>query len=282
MLCGKPVTLPFPYKDRVVPCGQCIACRINQRRKWTCRILLEAAQCAESIFVTMTYDDDHVPMAVCDGSPEQVLVPKHLTLFIKSLRQTRMGKIRFFACGEYGNKTQRPHYHLVLFGKHLNLENEALLHNTWGKGFVSVSDLNPQRAAYIAGYVMKKWTKADNRKLHGRPPEFTRMSRRPGIGANAIPYLANMYRRRDGAKALADRGDIEACVRIHGKIYPLDHFMRSKMREELDIPPLQADRILVKWGKEGPPPMEPPDYEKAAKTLHILEIKAGIPTRDTL
>lgn len=271
MLCGRPVTLPLPYRDRTVPCGQCLSCRINRRRKWTARILLEAASCAGSIFVTLTYDDDNVPTELIEDIPTGILNPDHLQDFMKRIRKTRFGPTRFFACGEYGENTQRPHYHLVMFGKHCNVENQTLIRDIWGMGHITISELNDTRAAYVASYTVKKMTDSGNKKLKGRPPEFTRMSRRPGIGVKAVPYLASLYYRNDGCKALADRGDVESTVRIHGKIYPLDAHMLTKLREDLNIPKLQADRLKLKYG-ENPPLPEEPDYGKAAETLKHLEI----------
>lgn len=276
MLCGRPVTLPLPYRDRTVPCGQCLACRINRRRKWTCRILLEAARCAGSIFVTLTYDEDNVPTELIDDIPTKVLNGDHLQSFMWAVRKSRFGPTRFFACGEYGENTQRPHYHIVMFGKHCNAPNQDLIHDLWGRGHITISELNPTRAAYVASYTVKKMTKGDDKRLSGRPPEFTRMSRKPGIGALAVPYLAGLYYRRDGCKALADAGDVQSTVRIHGKIYPLDAFMLGKIRDELNIPRLQADRLLITYG-DNPPVFEEPDYVKAAQTLKHLEISLSTP-----
>lgn len=274
MLCGKPVSLPLPYRDKMVPCGQCMACRINKRRQWTARILLEASRCAQSVFVTLTYDQENVPRAVCDGLVQEVLVPDHLSEFIRALRDSKsMGKIRFFGCGEYGENTQRPHYHVILFGKHVNQRNEEIISAAWGKGFISISELNEQRAAYTAAYTTKKMSKEGDFALAGRPREFTRMSTNPGIAGESIPYLATLYHRNDGSKRLADMGDIDTTVRINGKIYPLDGYLQKKMRAYLDLPQLKADRLFAKWG-DNPPPEKVKDYAKAAKKNECLEINS--------
>jgi len=98
------------------PCGYCEACRLTYRQTWAARIQLEAQCHAENIFVTLTYDQDHLP------DPPQ-LVPDHLSAFVKRLR-ARFAPLqfRFFACGEYGSRTLRPHYHVVLFGLPCNAE----------------------------------------------------------------------------------------------------------------------------------------------------------------
>ena len=182
----------------MVPCGQCLACRINRRRKWTARILLEAAETAQSIFVTLTYMPEFCPVENIKGELVQVLKKRDLQLFIKRLREVKnVGHVRYFACGEYGSKTQRPHYHLVLFGKHATAQMQEIIRDTWGLGHVSISDLNDKRAAYVAAYTVKKMNSVNARGLHGRPPEFTTQSRKPGIGAEAAKRLAHMYYRRD-------------------------------------------------------------------------------------
>ena len=84
-----------------VPCGKCVACRQNHARAWSFRCLAEL-QCTSkpSWFLTITYDDAHNP---------NVLSKRDLQLFNKRLRKA-YGPFRFFACGEYGDGTHRPHY----------------------------------------------------------------------------------------------------------------------------------------------------------------------------
>lgn len=101
MQCFHPVTLK---NGQTVPCGSCIGCRINKTSQWTFRLLLEQKNWDKASFITLTYDDDHLPS---DAS----LHPEDLTLFWKRLRKNLDGrKIKYFACGEYGDATQRPHY----------------------------------------------------------------------------------------------------------------------------------------------------------------------------
>lgn len=172
-----------------LPCGRCIGCRLERARQWAVRVMHEAKMHDESCFVTLTYDEAHLPK---DGS----LSVEHCQLFLKRLR-SRLGKqrIRFFLCGEYGDKLGRPHYHAILFGwtppdrvlikgsGELSLWTSSLLSETWGHGFASFGQVSFDSAAYVANYATKKVVgEKAAQHYRGRRPEFLLMSRRPGIG----------------------------------------------------------------------------------------------------
>lgn len=180
--------------------------------------MLEARLHQSSFFCTLTYDQVHVPG---DGGVR----PRDVQLFLKRLREACAEKIRFFAVGEYGDRTQRPHYHLVLFG----LLDYRLIGSCWPFGAVHVGFVTPQSCAYVSGYTVKKWTKVVP-ELNGRHPEFTRMSLRPGIGAVAAEEIGRAYVSRSGAAALARDGDVASAVRIDGRLYPLGRYLRGLAR----------------------------------------------------
>lgn len=165
----------MPGNKRIqIPCGKCITCLINKRLTWTLRCNHEVKMlkdsCAAS-FITLTYDDEHLP-------PH--LMSEHLTLFIKRLRQYLFRnfkvRIRHFSCGEYGSKSGRPHYHLLIFGWR-GYGFEIFLQDLWQYGFVSFSDVNSARIDYVCGYVMKKLHPT---AIRGDYPEFIRYSQ--GLG----------------------------------------------------------------------------------------------------
>lgn len=181
-----------------IPCGQCVGCRLERSRVWALRCLHEKKLHRHNCFVTLTYDDDHLP----EGG---TLVKRDLQLFLKRLRAKHGAGIRFYACGEYGDIGSRPHYHAILFNhdfsdrvrvSHVNASNPLFrsreLDVLWGKGHTSVGDVTFESAAYVARYVMKKITgdRADDHYARVSPdgvvqsvlPEFCEMSRRPGIG----------------------------------------------------------------------------------------------------
>lgn len=220
MLCKK----PFRQDGQEYPCGQCLPCRINRRRLWTHRLLLEQRSHEWSSFWTLTYDKENYPV---NGS----LDPPEITKWLKRLREKAQRPLRYYLIGEYGDQTNRAHYHAALFGLHY-AEN-SLIAQTWGRGFCHGGELNAQSAAYLTGYVTKKMTYHDDSRLNGRHPEFARMSRNPGIGALAIPVVATALGSRFGVKSVAESGDVPLAL-MHGRSsLPLGRYLRRKLREEL-------------------------------------------------
>lgn len=175
--------------DLKLPCGGCIGCRTDKARAWALRCHLELQQHQSAAFTTLTYDERHLP---------PTLEPEHLSLWLKRLRKaatttTPARPIRFFASGEYGETTGRPHYHAILFG--LNGRDQALIERTWRNGHTNTVDANPATIAYVAGYSAKKigWKQQtsservdpDTGEVYTWRPPFIQMSRRPGIGGHA-------------------------------------------------------------------------------------------------
>lgn len=179
-----------------MPCGYCVACRTEQARQWAARISHEALLHDESCFVTLTYSDENLP-------EHNSLNYEHLQLFWKRLRKhIHPRKIRYYAVGEYGDKSLRPHYHACIFGHAFTnqrviirqepylLWTHADLEMAWGLGLVSVGALNTQTANYTASYILKQQARG---KRYCRIDEETGelvaltqprafMSRKPGIG----------------------------------------------------------------------------------------------------
>lgn len=220
MLCRRPfVKAGVPY-----PCGQCMPCRYNRRRLWTHRIMLERLCHADACFVTLTYDDEHLPLR--DG--KMVLVPKDVQDWLKRLRkEVDPVKIRFYAVGEYGEEKERPHYHVMLFGIGPVVAQGAV-ERTWRKGLIHVGVVTHDSASYVAGYTVKKMTAKDDPRLRGRTPEFCRMSLRPGIGADAMFDLASELMRYG---LDASRVDVPTALAHARRQLPLGRYLRGKLRE---------------------------------------------------
>lgn len=181
-----------------LPCGQCIGCRLEKSRQWAVRCVHEASLYEDNCFITLTYRDDKIPY---NGG----LKVRHFQNFMKYLRKLYAPKtIRFFHCGEYGDQTDRPHYHALIFNHNfpdrtyfstsngIDLDTSEILTSLWTKGFSTVGDLTFDSAAYCARYVTKKvngkpahyerinWCTGE---IHTLEPEYATMSRRPGVGA---------------------------------------------------------------------------------------------------
>ena len=163
-----------------IPCGHCLGCRLDHAAMWATRISLEAKNWEKCCFITLTYNNPNLPI---NNKGFATLQKKDLQDFLKRLRYYEKGNeswthpltgkeenpIRYFACGEYGPKLGRPHYHLAIFNwEPKDLEKYKMnkhgdwsfksksLQKIWGKGFVVVEELNYNTASYIARYVQKK------------------------------------------------------------------------------------------------------------------------------
>jgi len=209
-------------------CGQCLPCRINRRRLWSWRMFYESQLHEANSFVTLTYSEEHVPTS---GS----LVPADLTNFFKRLRSSiSPQRVRYFAVGEYGDNTQRPHYHCCLFG--LGPDSAEVIDSSWGLGFSFTAEFNQLTAQYCAGYVVKKMTASHDARLDGRYPEFARMSRRPGIGAGAMALLAEQLSTDAGLNEILALGDVPSHLRMGNRSLPIGRYLRQKLREEMGMP----------------------------------------------
>lgn len=203
------------YRPIEIRCGQCIGCRLDRSRQWAIRCMHEAQLHADSVFITLTYDDDHLPVDHSLRYVDFQLFMKRLRFHFRSERQ----RIRFFMCGEYGDHFGRPHYHACLFGcffadrvlfKRLasgsNLYTSDVLSSLWPLGHSSIGDVTFESAAYVARYCVKKVTGVgadehykfcdENGEFFWRQPEFAHMSLKPGIGAKWFEkYHAEVYPR---------------------------------------------------------------------------------------
>jgi len=154
MKCLKPIIL-FKnvnrqlYPDGLeVPCGKCEACRIQKRNEWCVRMIHELDSWTDAVFVTLTYSEDKIPS-------HESLVKSDLQKFFKRLRKKiEPNKIKYFACGEYGDQTNRPHYHAIIFG--LSQKDHDIINECWGLGIIHTGIAEPASMRYVAKYIQKK------------------------------------------------------------------------------------------------------------------------------
>lgn len=191
---------PLGYANTALPCGKCLGCKSGKATEWARRCEHEAKLWQHNSAITLTYDDDRLP-------PEGHLEPNDFTKFVKRLRKRANSRdthgivrdnrvpVRYFACGEYGDTTQRPHYHALLFNAGFSDRRQVAERNgrpvyhsealteLWGSGHIELQDASPAAANYIAQYTLKKQgrSSADADGVE-RPPPFLRMSHKPAIG----------------------------------------------------------------------------------------------------
>ena len=204
-----------PQNMSWIPCKKCEGCRADQMKEWSIRCMAEAAIWESNFFVTLTISDENLKdhfydeiltpngITYCDdGTWGASLVKDDIKKFNKDLREhwrTKYGEtnIRFYMCGEYGSLYGRPHYHMILFNIDIRdleifkITPEGILYRSkeiekiWGKGYVSIAEVNMLTCQYVAGYVLKKYRNSWGDEYYyqeGRIPEYHNESRRPGIG----------------------------------------------------------------------------------------------------
>lgn len=200
-------------------CGKCKSCRITRSEDWATRIMHEAKMYDRTCFLTLTYAPEHLP------DPPS-LDHNHFQLFMKRLRDKfKDVKIRFFMCGEYGSRNNRPHYHCALFGLDFlddryhcggvgdrSIYSSKTLDSLWQLGECKIGTLTRESAAYVARYIMDKkfisifspseikdhYKRVDlnTGEIRELKSEYVRMSLKPGIGGEYyVKYGGDIYPR---------------------------------------------------------------------------------------
>lgn len=212
----KPIQHPFSPGPVTVACGKCVTCRLEAAKQWAVRAVHEAQTHKHNCFITLTHNNESLP-------PDLSISVRTWQLFAKRLRK-QIGPFRFLACGEYGDRNLRPHYHALIFGwdppdkefwqkgkrdSDIYYTSKAL-EKAWSVngqqlGFCTVGKLNWETARYVARYVLKK---TDGQKGHFEnfrcdydtgecwevPGPFAIMSRRPGLGSDWFQrYYKDVY-----------------------------------------------------------------------------------------
>ncbi len=273
-------TLPAYEKDGYVyhgkleiPCGQCIGCRLEYSRQWAVRCLLEAMKWENNYFLTLTYDDDHLPESlpsVIDDDTGEVLecfdtnplVPEHCRSFIKNLRRqlkyhyNHQG-LRVYYCGEYGSISGRPHYHLILFNipelpltfwkrnhEGSPMYNCDFIDKIWKKGYSVIAEVNWNTCAYVARYMIKKHKGKDFSyyEQNGLVPEFSGCSRRPGIARTFYDERKQLVYKTDEIFVVGSRGKVQSLrpPRYFDRLYDIDNpsdfkiIKKKRMRSSLE------------------------------------------------
>lgn len=200
--CTNPITLTD--RGLQVPCGKCRACRISRAREWSLRMVHESTLSEASSFITLTFGNEHLPADLSIHKAD-------FQRFMKRLRKLTDARLKYFACGEYGEETGRPHYHAILFGlsscghckqcskwhRARNIPPDlsdgsgcSALAQAWSFGHIDVSGVGYDSARYVADYVQKD----DRTEMYdGRNPPFALMSQ--GIGLEYMRQNSDKLKR---------------------------------------------------------------------------------------
>ncbi len=193
-----------------VPCGKCLACKKRRASHWSFRLNEEAKTSSSACFLTLTYQ---TPPTTDNGF--HTLKKRDFQLFLKRLRKKcPTNKLKYYACGEYGTKTYRPHYHAVLFNLPQSLINKPqTITDTWQNGHIHLANNNQLTINYVVGYMTKNnFTRLNT--FDDRLPEFSLMSKGMGLG-----YLTNnmiqYYKKRKLFCIVKEQGEILSMPRYY-------------------------------------------------------------------
>jgi len=200
---------PFYQRDQLgkwvpFPCGRCPYCKKRRVNSWVFRLMEEEKLSSSSHFITLTYDNNHIPRTPngyntllrtydtlnSKGKPTKLPYKKSFSGFMKRLRRYEKNTLKFYACGEYGTKNFRPHYHAIIF----NIQDIENIRKSWqainpqtGKkeqiGTIHIGNVTGDSIAYTAKYIDKR-VGIPLHQNDDRLPEFSLMSK--GLGQNFI------------------------------------------------------------------------------------------------
>lgn len=201
-MCITPMTITREFKKdgsrtRTVGCGRCVPCLRKKQIDWCFRLGKELNASDSACFLTLTYADEYLPYA--DGGYS--LARKDFQLFMKRLRKhANKTKIKYYACGEYGSKTERPHYHAIVFN--LPRPFDKYIKKAWTYGHIHVGTVTEASIFYTTKYALKglRRKKAWEYDELGREPEFQLMSNGLGISYQSEAILD--YLRTHGTKLI--------------------------------------------------------------------------------
>lgn len=229
MECQKPLYL---HKiDMVVPCGRCAFCSATRRSDWTVRLHYESRCHFQKRFLTLTYAEPHLIWA--HGNSQ--LHKPHVQEFFKTLRNTGC-KVRYYAVGEYGSRTYRPHYHIILFGSTTDEDIRA----SWRYGHVHIGSVTDHSIAYTLGYLVNA---KSFQFTHNRVRPFSMMSLKPALGSNYLSQEMIDWHRSQRKNYVIIDGVKKHLPRYYkSKIFSKIDHVRIAVRDQKDLFKRQ-----VKW-----------------------------------
>jgi len=254
MKCLAPLSLSPKAKGlarTTVPCGKCESCQSKRRNEWAFRNAEEVRVSKNSMFLTITYAENHITYTK-DG--EATLVKKDHQDFIKRLRHAisqlppsilhDWPSLRFFMCGEYGDKGDRPHYHYLLYNLPPQIDFHRLL-KIWGKGRIEIKPITDGRIHYVTKYTIRPWEKDNETKV--KP--FNSMSKNPGIGHNYINRAARFHKENETYMGV-----------INGQKQPIPRYYKDRIFTPEEKESINESAILAEEKKDRQFVVSTPNY----------------------
>lgn len=248
---------PYVMNGCEYPCGKCRACRVNHTREWALRLMHEREYWDLASFVTLTYDDENLPF-------DKGLQKRDVQGFLKRLRKD-LGdrKIKYYAAGEYGDNTKRPHYHLIMFG--IGYDDDELIKDNWKKGYIYIGYVTYKSCRYVAEYCQKKLGGDMAKKEYGnKEPPFQLVSK--GIGLKWLEENANKIKNelvvKNGGKTFAVPRYYRKKLEIDASLY--DNYVINRLNDEDDW--FRARQIMSETERKA--------YKKARKEQKDEELKS--------
>lgn len=246
---------PIAVKDKLtgtnifVPCGKCYDCLMRKISEWAWRLQYEQKHSYNSYFVTITYATEQLPFNTTSCLPtlDKTDLQKAFKRYRKQFNHTSIlgktktkifthGTFKYFACGEYGDQTSRPHYHALLFNVDI-LEFQK----HWAKGKIHVGEVNEQSITYTLKYMLKQSLVTDIETL--RAPEFRLMSK--GLGKGYLNKPENITWHNEGHE---DRFSLP----VHNIHYPMPRLFKQLIYPEYKRKKI-AQTFADKFLQEKPP-----------------------------
>lgn len=228
MQCYTPITIRANEGFINVPCAKCNFCLQNRRQDWAFRMMQEAKESQSAYFLTLTYNPESITIK-CDEDGWPIgftLVKKELMIFQKTIKRAQMRllkkgyqdmKIRYYSVGEYGSKTQRPHYHMVIFNLHEDILIDLANGRFWDKGRIHIGNVKPESCSYVAKYLIDAEVLPE-----GLEKPFTMMSRNPGIGHGYIERMKRWHKNPEGE-------EVRMYSQVNGKKGRLPRYYKDRI-----------------------------------------------------
>lgn len=209
-MCLSPISIRT-HKGRIsVGCGKCVQCLQKRRSEWTFRLKIELRNCDSAFFITLTYDDENLPIS---GN----LSKTDVQLFFKRLRKAQGAgqQLRYYLVGEYGEQNMRPHYHMIIF----NLKPSIVVkvEEIWKKGMIYIGEVSHASIHYVTKYMLQ-----NSYIKEGKEKPFSLMSRRPYLGSDYVRNMKNYHRTNTSHVTQED-----------GYRQPIPRIFRNKMYHKL-------------------------------------------------